>query len=132
MGVHDALLMAGLAYDSAAGRAWCERIMQLVTEIAVDESHRRAEKIGPFPAWQGSIWKEFPVRNAAMTTIAPTGTISLLAGCSSGIEPVFSFAYTRKNTVGRTFVIVNPVFQEHLRRTLSGSGLAGARSPEEM
>ena len=125
MGVHDALLMAGLAYDSAAGRAWCERIMQIVTETAVDESRKRAEKIGPFPAWQGSIWKEFPVRNAAMTTIAPTGTISLLAGCSSGIEPIFSFAYTRKNTVGKTFIIVNPVFQERLKSTLSGTGLAG-------
>ena len=126
MGVHDALLMAGLAYDSAAGRAWCERIMQIVTETAVDESRKRAEKVGPFPAWQESIWKEFPVRNAAMTTIAPTGTISLLAGCSSGIEPIFSFAYTRKNTVGKTFIIVNPVFQERLKSTLSATGLASA------
>ena len=125
MGVHDALLMVGLAYDSPGGRAWCERIMQIVTETAVDESHRRAEKVGPFPAWQGSIWKNYPVRNAAMTTIAPTGTISLLAGCSSGIEPIFSFAYTRKNTVGKTFVIVNPVFRDQLVTTLSGMGLAG-------
>ena len=67
----------------------------------------------------------FKVRNAAMTTVAPTGTISLLAGCSSGIEPVFSFAYTRKNTVGKTFVIVNPVFKEALVHTLSGMGFAG-------
>ena len=125
MGVHDALLMAGFAYDAPDGRAWCERIMQIVTDAAVNESRRRAEKIGPFPAWQGSIWKDFPVRNAAMTTIAPTGTISLLAGCSSGIEPIFSFAYTRKNTVGKTFVIVNPVFRDRLKATLSGMGLAG-------
>ena len=60
-----------------------------------------------------------------MTTVAPTGTISLLAGCSSGIEPFFSFAYTRKNTVGKTFVIVNPVFKEALTHTLSGMGFAG-------
>ncbi|MGA2120620.1 MAG: adenosylcobalamin-dependent ribonucleoside-diphosphate reductase [Methanoregula sp.] len=125
MGVHDALLMAGFAYDAPDGRAWCERIMQIVTDAAVNESRRRAEKIGPFPAWRGSIWKDFPVRNAAMTTIAPTGTISLLAGCSSGIEPIFSFAYTRKNTVGKTFVIVNPVFRDRLKATLSGMGLAG-------
>jgi ribonucleoside-diphosphate reductase alpha chain len=125
MGVHDALLMTGQAYDSSGGRAWCERIMQIVTETAVEESRRCAEKAGPFPAWQGSIWKEFAVRNAAMTTIAPTGTISLLAGCSSGIEPIFSFAYTRKNTVGKTFIIVNPVFQDYLKRTLSGLGLSG-------
>jgi ribonucleoside-diphosphate reductase alpha chain len=125
MGVHDALLMAGLAYDSAAGRDWCERIMQIVTETAVEESRRRAEKLGPFPAWQGSTWTAFPVRNAAMTTIAPTGTISLLANCSSGIEPVFSFAYTRKNTVGKTFVIVNPVFSEQLQALYAGQGLSG-------
>jgi ribonucleoside-diphosphate reductase alpha chain len=125
MGVHDAMLMIGLAYDSAEGREWCEHVMKIVTETAVDESHRRAEKLGTFPAWEGSIWKNFTVRNAAMTTVAPTGTISLLAGCSSGIEPVFSFAYTRKNTVGKTFVIVNPVFKEALVHTLSEMGFAG-------
>ena len=126
MGVHDALLMVGLAYDSDEGRAWCEHVMRTVTDTAVDESHRRAEKIGAFPAWKESIWKEFPVRNAALTSIAPTGTLSLLAGCSSGIEPVFSFAYTRRNTVGKTFIIVNPVFRADLEKTLSGSGLSRA------
>ncbi|HVP95716.1 adenosylcobalamin-dependent ribonucleoside-diphosphate reductase [Methanoregula sp.] len=125
MGVHDAMLMLGLAYDSPEGRSWCEKVMKIVTETAVDESHRLAEAKGTFPAWKGSIWKDFTVRNAAMTTVAPTGTISLLAGCSSGIEPIFSFAYTRKNTVGKTFVIVNPVFKEALVRTLSGMGYAG-------
>ena len=125
MGVHDALLMMGIPYDSEEGRMVCERFMRLVTETAVDESHRRAENLGPFPAFEGSTWKEYAVRNAAMTTIAPTGTISLLAGCSSGIEPVFSFAYTRRNTVGRTFVVVNPVFENALVRTLSSMGLSG-------
>lgn len=126
MGVHDAMLMAGHAYDSPEGRSWCERVMQLVTRAAIDESRLLAAKRGPFPAWEGSIWKEFPVRNAAMTTIAPTGTISLLAGCSSGIEPIFSFAYTRKNTVGKTFVIVNPVFRDKLTAALTATGLSGS------
>ncbi len=125
MGVHDALLRIGRPYDSAEGRAWCEEIMETITRIAVDESRILAGRLGTFPAWEGSIWKEFPVRNAAMTTVAPTGTISLLAGCSSGIEPVFSYAYTRKNTVGKTFVIVSPVFQEALRETLTGMHLSG-------
>ncbi|HNX16802.1 MAG TPA: adenosylcobalamin-dependent ribonucleoside-diphosphate reductase [Methanoregula sp.] len=125
MGVHDAMLMIGLPYDSFEGRAWCEHVMNIITETAIDESHRRAEKLGTFPAWQGSIWKDVAVRNAAMTTVAPTGTISLLANCSSGIEPVFSFAYTRKNTVGKTFVIVNPVFREALIQTLSRMGFGG-------
>ena len=123
MGVHDALLMTGLAYDSAEGRFWCERVMRNVTDTAVDESRRRAEKFGAFPAWKGSIWKEFLMRNAALTSIAPTGTLSLLAGCSSGIEPVFSFAHTRRNTVGKTFVIVNPVFRENLEKTLAAMEL---------
>ena len=119
MGVHDALLTTGLAYDSAEGRSLCERVMQQVTDTAVDESRLLAEKFGAFPAWKESIWKEFPLRNAALTSIAPTGTLSLLAGCSSGIEPVFSFAYTRRNTVGKTFVIVNPVFLENLEKMLA-------------
>lgn len=126
MGVHDALLMAGLPYDSPEGRAWCERAMELVTRAAITESRQRAEKFGPFPAWEGSVWTEFAIRNAAMTTIAPTGTISLLAGCSSGIEPIFSFAYTRKNTVGKTFVIVNPVFRDRLSATLTTMGYTGS------
>ena len=125
MGVHDAMLMLGIAYDSEKGRAWCEHIMKIVTETSVDESHLRAEKLGTFPAWNGSIWKDFTVRNAAMTTVAPTGTISLLAGCSSGIEPIFSFAYTRKNTVGKVFVIVNPVFRDSLLDALTAMGYSG-------
>lgn len=125
MGVHDALLRIGLAYDTPEGRAWGEEIMETITQTAVDESRILASRSGPFPAWEGSIWTAFPVRNAAMTTVAPTGTISLLAGCSSGIEPVFSFAYTRKNTVGKTFVIVNPVFKTALRDTLTGMHLSG-------
>ena len=58
MGVHDAMLMLGLTYDSPEGRAWSEQVMKLVTETAVEESHKRAEKLGTFPAWQGSIWKD--------------------------------------------------------------------------
>jgi ribonucleoside-diphosphate reductase alpha chain len=123
MGVHDALLMTGMAYDSAEGRSLCERVMQQVTDTAVDESRLLAEKFGTFPAWKESIWKEFPMRNAALTSLAPTGTLSLLAGCSSGIEPVFSFAYTRRNTVGKTFVIVNPVFLENLEKLLAAMEL---------
>jgi len=127
MGVHDALLKAGLAYDSSEGRTWCESVMRNVTDTAVDESHILAEIYGPFPAWKGSIWHEFPMRHAALTSIAPTGTLSLLAGCSSGIEPVYSFAHTRRNTVGRMFMIVNMVFRETLENILAGMDL----TPEE-
>jgi ribonucleoside-diphosphate reductase alpha chain len=120
MGVHDALLKIGLAYDSAKGRSWCEHVMQKVTDTSVDESRLLAKKFGGFPAWKGSIWTEFPMRNAALTSIAPTGTLSLLAGCSSGIEPVYSFVHTRRNTSGKKFVLVNPVFRESLEKILAG------------
>jgi ribonucleoside-diphosphate reductase alpha chain len=124
MGVHDALLKMGLAYDSLNGRTWCENIMKYITETAVDESHIRAEQLGSFPAWKRSTWKGYQLRNATLTSIAPTGTLSLLAGCSSGIEPIFSFAYTRMNTIGKTFVIVNPIFHAMLEKNLSERGLS--------
>ena len=60
MGVHDALLMTGLAYDSAEGRTWCERIMRKVTDTAVDESHLLAEKFGAFPAWNREYLERVP------------------------------------------------------------------------
>ncbi|WP_048152531.1 adenosylcobalamin-dependent ribonucleoside-diphosphate reductase [Methanolacinia paynteri] len=125
MGVHDALLILGLPYDSPEGRRWCGEIMRKITETAVEESQLLAEMLGTFPEWERSTWRDRKVRNAAMTTVAPTGTISLLAGCSSGIEPVFSFAYTRKNTLGKTFVIVSPVFRDALRRVLDENGYPG-------
>lgn len=124
MGVHDALLMLGLPYDSDEGRAVCDRVMDLMTRTAVEESHALAAEKGTFPAFEGSVWGEYAMRNAALTTIAPTGTISLLAGCSSGIEPVFSYAYTRKNTVGKTFVMLHPIFEAELRRVVGGMGLS--------
>jgi len=124
MGVHNALLMTGLAYDSLEGRTWCEHIMQYINETAVDESRIRADQFGPFPAWEDSIWKGLPLRNATLTSIAPTGTLSLLAGCSSGIEPLFSFAYTRMNTVGASFIIVNPIFREMLEKNISELGFS--------
>lgn len=123
MGVHDALLMLGLPYDSEEGRGVCERVMALVNDTAVEESHALAAERGTFPAFEGSVWGEYAMRNAALTTIAPTGTISLLAGCSSGVEPVFSYAYTRKNTVGKTFVILHPIFEAELRRVVGALGL---------
>jgi ribonucleoside-diphosphate reductase alpha chain len=132
MGVHDALLKIGLPYDSFEGRTWCESVMQSISDTAVDESRNLAEKYGAFPAWKVSIWKEFPMRNAALTSIAPTGTLSLLAGCSSGIEPVFSFVHSRRNTVNKTFVIVNPVFLERLGKILAEMDLTEGQREKRM
>lgn len=116
MGVHDALIMLKTPYDSPEGREYGGRVMKFIAETAVSESERLAHEKGTFPAWKGSVWekKEIKVRNAAMTTIAPTGSISIIAGCSSGIEPVFSYSYTRMNTAGESFRMIHPLFKQEL------------------
>ncbi|MEA5036726.1 hypothetical protein SDC9_17417 [bioreactor metagenome] len=130
MGVHDAMLMLRIPYDSEAGRNFCIEVMERINNVSVEESIRLGKEKGTFPAYEGSVWDQQGIimRNAALTTIAPTGTISLLAGCSSGIEPVFSFAYTRRNTVGKTFVIVHPYFESELRRVITSLGFSGAEA----
>jgi ribonucleoside-diphosphate reductase alpha chain len=127
MGVHDAMLMLRIPYDSEAGRNFCTEVMERINRVAVEESIILGKEKGTFPAYKGSVWDKqgLVMRNAALTTIAPTGTISLLAGCSSGIEPVFSFAYTRRNTVGKTFVMVHPYFESELLRIIDAMGYTG-------
>ena len=133
MGVHDAMLMLRIPYDSEEGRSFCQDIMKRVNDVAVEESIRLGNEKGTFPAYEGSIWDKQGIimRNAALTTIAPTGTISLLAGCSSGIEPVFSYAYTRRNTVGKTFVLVHPYFEAELANVLAGMGYTGKAAEDK-
>ncbi|MBP2133271.1 ribonucleoside-diphosphate reductase alpha chain [Methanomicrobium sp. W14] len=122
MGVHDTLLMLKIPYDSDEGRKFCEDMMDFVNKISVDESHKIAVERGVFPAFKGSVWEGHEMRNAATTTIAPTGTISILAECSSGIEPVFSYAYTRKDTVQKTFEILHPIFEKELEKVAKSVG----------
>ncbi|MDO5846423.1 MAG: adenosylcobalamin-dependent ribonucleoside-diphosphate reductase [Methanocorpusculum sp.] len=134
MGVHDAMLMLRIPYDSETGRNFCMEVMKRINDVAVDESEKFGKEKGTFPAYEGSVWDKrgIVMRNAALTTIAPTGTISLLAGCSSGIEPVFSYAYTRRNTVGKTFVLVHPYFEKELARVVSAMGYEGAEAEARM
>ncbi len=133
MGVHDAMLMMHIPYDSDTGRNFCMDVMHRINDVAVDESIRLGKEKGTFPAYEGSVWDKrgIIIRNAALTTIAPTGTISLLAGCSSGIEPVFSYVYTRRNTVGKTFVLVHPYFEAELKRVLADMGYSGIETEKK-
>ncbi|MBN1433082.1 MAG: adenosylcobalamin-dependent ribonucleoside-diphosphate reductase [Methanomicrobiaceae archaeon] len=126
MGVHDALIMLKEPYDSPESRNYCGRVMQFVNETAISESDRLAHEKSAFPAWKGSVWdkRDIKVRNATLTTIAPTGSISIIAGCSSGIEPVFSYSYTRMNTAGESFRVVHPLFKKELE------AVAGKLFPE--
>jgi ribonucleoside-diphosphate reductase alpha chain len=98
MGWHDALLQLGLAYDSEEALALGEEVMRFIQEKANEASLELGTDRGPFPAFRGSRYDpDYPYRNSTRTTVAPTGTLSIIADCSSGIEPVFSLAFTRQH-----------------------------------
>lgn len=118
MGLHDMILKLGLSYDSLEALELSEKLMQQVTQATIRESRKLAIEKEPFPEYENSTW-EFPMRNATLTAVAPTGTISILAGCSAGIEPVFSWVYRRTQTVGREFMLVHPFFKAHFKSKLS-------------
>ncbi|MFQ5412869.1 MAG: adenosylcobalamin-dependent ribonucleoside-diphosphate reductase [Phycisphaerae bacterium] len=132
MGFADALFKLGVPYDTDDGVAWGERIMKFVN----DESHACSEALagarGSFPNWCGSIYDtehHRPMRNATCTTVAPTGTISIIAGCSGGIEPLYSLAFYRNVLQGhqegdRPMVEANTVFEAVAReRGILSEGL---------
>jgi len=98
MGFADMLIKLGIPYDSKEGRAIAKRVMNFIHKAAIRESQKLAKERGSFPNFDKSILAEkFPMmRNATLTTIAPTGTLSIIAGCSSGIEPLFMLTYERR------------------------------------
>jgi ribonucleoside-diphosphate reductase alpha chain len=121
MGWHDMLVRLDLKYDSEEAIETAEEIMQFINSEAKIESTALALERDVFPNFSGSTYDtglaEDRVRNATRTTIAPTGTISILAGASSGIEPYFSIAFIRKNILGGLDLPeVNPLFLEIAKR----------------
>lgn len=109
MGWHDMLIHMGISYDSSEALDLADKVMEFITNIGVAHSIDRGVDIGVFPNWENSIWndKQVRMRNATVTTIAPTGTLSIIAECSSGIEPVYDWEYVRKVESG-TFVERHP------------------------
>ena len=116
MGWADALLMQGIAYNSDEAVELAERVMRYINNTGHAASARLAEKRGTFPLFAVSTLKEGPaMRNVTITTIAPTGTLSIIGGCSSGVEPVFAYAFIRNIMDGTEMIEVNPVLTAKLK-----------------
>ena len=119
MGLADLFIRLGLAYDAPEALKLAEAIITRIQDRAVAQSQVLAEQRGPFPNFNHSRWHREgrpPRRNATVTTVAPTGTISIIAGASSGIEPLFAVAYRRRALEGEEFQEVHPLFLEKLRQ----------------
>ncbi|MGB9676233.1 MAG: vitamin B12-dependent ribonucleotide reductase [Candidatus Bathyarchaeales archaeon] len=113
MGFADMLIKLGIRYDSEDALQLAEKLMKFIDEEAHKKSMEIAEERGPFPNFEKSIWKDKykAMRNATVTTIAPTGSISIIAGCSSGIEPIFAISFIRNVLGGTRLFETNPLFE---------------------
>jgi ribonucleoside-diphosphate reductase alpha chain len=119
MGFADMLIKLGVPYDSDEALAVGQEVMSFLQEESVNTSSLLARERGPFPNCAASVFADngkIARRNATTTTIAPTGTISIIAGCSSGIEPVFALSYIRNVMDNDHLVEVHPLFEAEMKR----------------
>jgi ribonucleoside-diphosphate reductase alpha chain len=115
MGWSDMLLLLGIPYNSDEAIALAGKVMGFITSTAREESAVLAKVRGAFPVFADSTLKAGkPMRNATVTTIAPTGTLSIIAGCSSGVEPIFGYVYIRNVMDGTELIEVNPILKQML------------------
>jgi ribonucleoside-diphosphate reductase alpha chain len=114
MGFAHMLIKLDIPYDSPSAEDVGGKVMGFIERESKIASSRLAEERGVFPNYRGSLWdkKNLPQRNATTTTVAPTGTLSIIAGCSSGIEPVFDIKYTRRLLGGINIEVTDPLYEE--------------------
>ena len=131
MGFADLLLKMEIPYSSQEAVKWGELLMSFLDREAKAASHLLAVERGAFPNWKGSLWHQlgYPIlRNATVSTVAPTGTISMIAGASSGIEPIFSGVFYRNVLSGDRLVEVHPTVQQ----ILESRGLKASEITDEV
>ncbi|MEK6943561.1 MAG: adenosylcobalamin-dependent ribonucleoside-diphosphate reductase [Nanoarchaeota archaeon] len=128
MGFADMLIKMNIAYDSDEALKTAEKVMKFISNEADNSSVAIAGQRGAFPAWNQSVYNKKSrhfkgnhavLRNATRTTIAPTGTISIIADVSSGIEPLFALSYNRSTAEGKTLIY----FNRQLKEKLADSGI---------
>ncbi|MEK7510390.1 MAG: adenosylcobalamin-dependent ribonucleoside-diphosphate reductase [Patescibacteria group bacterium] len=142
MGFADMLYQLGIRYDSEEGFATTERAMGFINEEAYQMSQELGEEKGVFPNYEKSVFakKDAPhsraqelgmgkkMRNAALTTVAPTGSISMMFDCSSGVEPNFALSYIKQDKDGHQY----RYFNQHFQKALGGLGLSEKEQKEVM
>ncbi len=111
MGFADMLIRLRIVYGNKESLKTAEDVMRFINKTAREASIVLAKERGAFPNIKKSVFKK-PIRNSTVTTIAPTGTLSLIAGCSSGIEPFYSLSFTRQALDGTELPELNPLFGE--------------------
>ncbi len=115
MGMHDMLIQLGLPYASEEGRKIAADVMNFIRDTAEECSIEQAELKGPFPAYDPDANDYKPRRNAALTSIQPTGTVSMIADCASGCEPYFSIVMVKNVMDGDRLILVNKHFEKIAR-----------------
>lgn len=112
MGMHDMLIQMEIPYGSEEGREASAEVMRFIREVAEEKSIELAKTKGPFPAYDEKKVDYAPRRNAALTSIQPTGTVSMIADCASGCEPYFSIVMVKHVMDGDRLILVNKFFEE--------------------
>lgn len=118
MGFADLLILLGIPYGSREALSFGSKLMRFFHDQSLKASQILAEQRGPFPNYERSVYfkKRLRLRNATVNTIAPTGTISIVAGCSSGIEPLFAVTFIRTVLSGTRLFEVHPIFEAMARQ----------------